>query len=259
VKYVVLKFGGTSVRTKEARNAAALRVISCKEQGYQPVVVVSAIGRRGEPYATDTLVQLLREIDPVVEPDVRELDLMMACGEILSSVIFAHTLKSLGHPAMAMRGGQAGIRTDGQYGRARILGVNPIGLMEVSRRGAIPVVCGFQGVAPNGDITTLGRGGSDTTAVAVAAALDVASDGGTCEIFTDVDGVYTADPKLDPTATRYDRVSHKEVIEKELRVMDTTAIAFCRDNRIPIVVFDVSTRGNIRSVLEGQPVGTLVG
>ena len=214
MKYVVLKFGGTSVRTKEARNAAALRVISCKEQGYQPVVVVSAIGRRGEPYATDTLVQLLREIDPVVEPDVRELDLMMACGEILSSVIFAHTLKSLGHPAMAMRGGQAGIRTDGQYGRARILGVNPIGLMEVSRRGAIPVVCGFQGVwtdgkLPGAELTTLGRGGSDTTAAALGAALRAER----VEIYTDVDGVKSADPDFVPGAPTLGRVSYDEVAE----------------------------------------------
>ena len=142
----VMKFGGTSVATPEARNRSALRVISAKEQGFRPVVVVSAIGRRGAAYATDTLINLLREIDPNVEPDPRELDLIVACGEILSSVIFAHTLKTLGHPAQAFRGGQAGIRTDGVYGNARIVGINPIALVRSIERGFSPVVCGFQGV-----------------------------------------------------------------------------------------------------------------
>jgi aspartate kinase len=156
-----MKFGGTSVRTKEARTAAALRVVSAKEQGVAPVVVVSAIGRRGEPYATDTLIGLLRDVDPAVEPDPRELDLLMSCGEIMSSVIFAHTLKSLGHAAISLRGGQAGIRTDGEYGNARILGVNPLGIHEALKRGLIPVVCGFQGVwiqggLPGAELTTLG-------------------------------------------------------------------------------------------------------
>ena len=126
MKIVVMKFGGTSVQTKEARHTAALKVISAKEQGYSPVVVVSAIGRKGEPYATDTLISLLRDIDSTVDPDPRELDLLMACGEILSSAIFAHTLKTLGQSAISLRGGQAGIRTDGVYGNARILGINPL-------------------------------------------------------------------------------------------------------------------------------------
>ncbi|MBX3096060.1 MAG: aspartate kinase [Fimbriimonadaceae bacterium] len=214
MKVVVLKFGGTSVRSKENRMKAALRVVSAKEAGYHPVVVVSAIGRRGEPYATDTLVGLLSEIDPVIEPDSREMDLMMACGEIISSAVFAHTLKSLGHPAMAMRGGQAGIRTDGSYGSARILGVNPIGLYEVLGRGAIPVVCGFQGVwtdgkLPGAELTTLGRGGSDTTAAAIGAALGAER----VEIYTDVDGVKTADPDFVPHAPTLPKVSYDEVAE----------------------------------------------
>jgi len=121
----VMKFGGTSVATPEARLTSAMRVISAKEQGYSPVVVVSAIGRKGAPYATDTLINVLREIDPSVEPDPRELDLMIACGEIMSAVIFAHTLKTLGHSAQAFRGGQAGIRTDGVYGNARIVSLIP--------------------------------------------------------------------------------------------------------------------------------------
>lgn len=211
----VMKFGGTSVAKHEARVQSALKVISAKEQGFSPVVVVSAIGRKGAPYATDTLINMLREIDPAVEPDARELDLLVACGEILSSVIFAHTLKTLGYHAMAFRGGQAGIRTDGVYGNARIVGINPISLLRTVEQGSIPVVCGFQGVyvpgdgAPGGELTTLGRGGSDTTASAVGAALKAEA----VEIFTDVDGVKTADPDSVPNAPTLRNVTYDEVAE----------------------------------------------
>lgn len=214
MKIRVLKFGGTSVRTPEARMLAALRVVSAKEKGILPVVVVSAIGRKGEPYATDTLINLLKEIDPSVTPDARELDLLMGCGEILSSVIFAHLLKTLGHKAMAMRGGQAGIYTDGVYGNARITSVDPTGIMTALSEGVIPVVCGFQGVwprpgFPGTDLVTLGRGGSDTTAAALGAALKADA----IEIYTDVDGVKTADPDYVPHAPTLRRVSYSEVAE----------------------------------------------
>jgi aspartate kinase len=210
----VLKFGGTSVRTAEARTTAALRVVSTREQGILPVVVVSAIGRRGEPYATDTLIHLLKDVDPSIVPEARELDLLLGCGEILSSVVFAQHLKSLGHKAMAIRGGQAGIFTDGIYGNARITLINPQGLFSVLKQGAIPVVCGFQGVyaqegLPGHELTTLGRGGSDTTAAALGAALKAEA----VEIFTDVDGVKTADPDFVPGAPTLRRVSYDEVAE----------------------------------------------
>lgn len=214
MKIRVMKFGGTSVQTKEARHTAALNVISAKEQGYAPVVVVSAIGRKGEPYATDTLISILKDIDPSVEPDARELDMLMACGEILSSVIFAHTLKTLGQSAISLRGGQAGIRTDGRYGNARILGIKPQGIDEALKRGLIPVVCGFQGVwigggLPGAELTTLGRGGSDTTASGLGAALKAER----VEIFTDVDGVKTADPRMVANAPTLRKVTYDEVAE----------------------------------------------
>ncbi|MBL8065444.1 MAG: aspartate kinase [Chthonomonadaceae bacterium] len=214
MKAVVMKFGGTSVQTREARHTAALKVISCREQGFWPVVVVSAIGRKGEPYATDTLISLLRDIDATVSPDPRELDLLMACGEILSSVVFAHTLKTLGHNAISLRGGQAGIRTDGVYGNARILAINPLGIREAVNRGLIPVVCGFQGVwvqggLPGAELTTLGRGGSDTTASGLGAALNAER----VEIFTDVDGVKTADPRIVAGAPTLRKVTYDEVAE----------------------------------------------
>ena len=211
----VMKFGGTSVATPEARLRSAMRVISAKEQGFRPVVVVSAIGRRGAPYATDTLINVLREIDPDVEPDAREMDLMIACGEILSSVIFAHTLKTLGHSAQAFRGGQAGIRTDGIYGNARIVGINPSSLIRSVENGFIPVVCGFQGTfvdhpgSPGGELTTLGRGGSDTTGAALGAALKAEA----VEIFTDVDGIKTADPDAVAHAPTLRKVTYDEVAE----------------------------------------------
>ena len=212
---VVMKFGGTSVASPEARAGSARKVVAARERGLRPVVVVSAIGRRGAPYATDTLVGLLREIDPAVEPDARELDLMVSCGEILSATIFAHTLKTMGVPGQAFRGGQAGIRTDGRYGDARILSLNPAALFASIEAGKIPVVCGFQGVfvadpgAPGGELTTLGRGGSDTTAAAVGAAMSARA----VEIYTDVDGVKTADPDAVPDAPTLRRVTYDEVAE----------------------------------------------
>lgn len=211
----VMKFGGTSVATSEARLASAMRVVSAREQGFDPVVVVSAIGRKGAPYATDTLINMLRDIDPSVDPDPRELDLLVSCGEILSSVIFAHTLKTLGHPAQAFRGGQAGIRTDGVYGNARIIGIHPVSLFRAIEAGYIPVVCGFQGVyvagdgAPGGELTTLGRGGSDTTGSAIGAAMKAEA----VEIFTDVDGVKTADPDAVRDAPTLRQVTYDELAE----------------------------------------------
>lgn len=209
----VMKFGGTSVATPEARMIAAMKVVSAKEMGYSPVVVVSAIGRKGLPYATDTLMSLLEDIDPNVAPDARELDLMISCGEVLSAVIFAQTLKTLGHNAQAFRGGQAGIQTDGEYGKARIVGIRPWRLERSLKAGNIPVVCGFQGVAGRGtgevagEVTTLGRGGSDTTASAIGAALGAE----TVEIFTDVDGLKTADPLIVEEAQTLSQVSYDEV------------------------------------------------
>ncbi len=210
-----MKFGGTSVATAETRLQSAMRVVSAREQGFDPVVVVSAIGRKGAPYATDTLMGVLREIDPQVEPDAREMDLLLSCGEIMSAVIFAHTLKTLGHAAQAFRGGQAGIRTDGVYGNARIVSIHPVSIIRSVENGFVPVLCGFQGVyvpgdgGPGGELTTLGRGGSDTTASAIGAALNADA----VEIFTDVDGVKTADPDAVPDAPTLRKVTYDEVAE----------------------------------------------
>ncbi|MBI5708657.1 MAG: aspartate kinase [Armatimonadetes bacterium] len=215
MKVRVMKFGGTSVATADARKKAAALVAAAKEQGWAPVVVVSAIGRRGDPYATDTLLGMLREVDPAVLPDAREEDLMIACGEILSAAVFSQTLKSLGLSAQGYRGGQAGIRTDGVFGNARIVSINPSSLFESVEAGRIPVICGFQGTyvpkpgVPGGELTTLGRGGSDTTAAAIGAAMKAAM----VEIYTDVDGVKTADPDYVPDAPTLGKVTYDEVAE----------------------------------------------
>jgi len=211
----VMKFGGTSVATQENRLLAAMKVVSAREQGFAPVVVVSAIGRKGAPYATDTLITELSQIDETTDIDPREQDLMIACGEIFSAVIFGQTLRSLGHHARSFRGGQAGIRTDGVYGNARIVSINPAGILRSIEAGYIPIVCGFQGVfvedqlSPSSELTTLGRGGSDTTAAALGAALNAEA----VEIFTDVDGVKTADPDSVQDAPTLGRMSYEEVAE----------------------------------------------
>jgi len=215
MKILVMKFGGTSVATPEARALSASRVISAREAGHSPVVVVSAIGRKGAPYATDTLLSVLHEVDPHTSPNRRETDLLMACGEILSSVIFTQVLKSMGYPAVAVTGQQAGIFTDPEYGNARIRRIEPSNLLRWLGQGLVPVVCGFQGtiepgaeVGP-GEVTTLGRGGSDTTASALGAALQAVA----VEIYTDVDGVKTADPDYVPDAPTLRKVTYEEVAE----------------------------------------------
>ncbi len=240
-KPVVQKFGGTSVDRDEHRRLACRKVIAAKEAGYDPVVVVSAIGRMGAPYATDTLVHELHRIDPTEPPHPRELDMMMACGEIISTAVMATTLRSMGYPAIALSGGQAGIITDGEYGNARILEIHPHSIWKAIERGQIPVVCGFQGVttvteeAEHGSITTLGRGGSDTTASALGAALNACA----VEIYTDVDGVKTADPDMVPEARTLDVCTYEEVAEiahQGAKVVHPRAAEIAMDHGIPLWV-----------------------
>ena len=240
-KIIVQKFGGTSVDSDAHRRMAARKVIAAKEAGYAPVVVVSAIGRAGAPYATDTLVRELKSIDPSTPPHPRELDMMMACGEIISTAVMAVTLQSMGYPAIALSGGQAGIITDDQYGNARIVAIHPNSILRAIERGQIPVVCGFQGVttiteeAEHGSITTLGRGGSDTTAAALGAALKAQA----VEIYTDVDGVKTADPDFVPDCRTLDVCTYEEVAEiahQGAKVVHPRAAEIAMDHGIPLWV-----------------------
>lgn len=213
MKILVQKFGGTSVDSDEHRQEAASKVIRAVQAGWRVVVVVSAIGRRGAPYATDTLIELLRGIDKSVTPAAREMDLLMACGEIISAAVFAQTLRARGRDAVALTGGQAGIQTDAEHGNARIRTIDPSPLLAALRTGRIAVVAGFQGATDADAITTLGRGGSDTTAAALGAALAPHAETIAVEIYTDVNGVKTADPRMVPEAKTLRVASYQEVAE----------------------------------------------
>ncbi|MDO8848374.1 MAG: aspartate kinase [Coriobacteriia bacterium] len=202
---IVMKFGGTSVATPEGRSAIASRVTESLELGKAPVVVVSAMGRAGAPYATDTLLGLVAELPA----DARERDLLASTGELISAVVVAHELRQAGIEAAAMTGAEAGIGTDGVYENASITDIYPAGMLEAIALGRVPVVAGFQGVAPDGRVTTLGRGGSDTTACALGVALEAEA----VEIYTDVDGVMTADPRTRADAVVLDVISADELFQ----------------------------------------------
>src|SRR5690606_33561545 len=204
LRTIVQKFGGSSLAAPEGREAAARRVVQAVREGARPVVVVSALGRRGDPYATDTLLGLVGAGQPGLP--ARELDLLLSCGEQVSAAVMCAVLRRMGLDATALTGGQAGIITDAHYGDARILRVDPEPLRSLLERGRVPVVAGFQGMTEQGEITTLGRGGSDTTAAALAAAVGAE----VIDIYTDVDGVYTADPRLVPEARTMVTITYDE-------------------------------------------------
>lgn len=227
------KFGGTSVGDDEARLKARDRVIFAKKQGFDPVVVVSAMGRRPGPYATDSLLDLVRAKDLPV--DARSLDLLASCGEVISCVVMAGYLRAAGYEAVPLTGAQAGIRTDAQFGDASIQGINTARLLDVLASGRIPVVAGFQGVTDDGEVTTLGRGGSDTTATALGVALRAEC----VEIYTDVEGVMTVDPKIVPEARLISAITYFEVEElanNGAKVVHPRAVQIAQQGGIPVRV-----------------------
>lgn len=231
MRVIVQKFGGTSVATPESRDRMALKIKEALQQGFKVVVVVSAMGRAGEPYATDTLINLAQGVCKQVRP--RELDLLMACGENISAVVAVQTLQSHGIEAMAFTGGQAGIITDHQFNNARIIEIKTDNLHKCLKEERIAVVAGFQGITSDGEITTLGRGGSDTTAAALGVALNVE----VVEIFTDVDGVMTADPRLVPQAKPLTTMTYNEVCEMAhlgAKVVHPRAVEIAMEGRIPL-------------------------
>lgn len=235
---VVQKFGGTSLRDEVARARAVEKVRRRLEQGDRVVVVVSAMGRQGDPYATDTLLTLI-DGDHSRPPDV---DLLLACGEIISAVVFAALLRKEGIDAVALTGAQAGILTDNAHQDAKILEVDPTQLSSELARGRVPVVAGFQGVSRDGSITTLGRGGSDTTAVALGAALGAE----VVEIYTDVDGIKTADPRLVPEASTIRQISYEETFQLAhtgAKVIHPRAVEIARQFRIPVRILSTFEDG----------------
>jgi aspartate kinase len=229
---IVQKFGGTSVASYEARAAAIEHIETALAQGYQVVVVVSAMGRKGDPYATDTLLSLIPDTQTTTK---RDLDILMSCGEAISAVVFASQLRAKGHEVTVMTGGHAGIVTNDQFGNARILDIHPQRILSELNAGKIVVVMGFQGVSESGDITTLGRGGSDTTATALGVALSAEY----VDIFTDVEGIMTADPRIVDDAKRLDRVTYTEICNlayQGAKVIHPRAVEIAMQRNIPIRV-----------------------
>ena len=199
---IVQKYGGSSVADAEKIRNVAHRIAKAKEEGNQVVVVVSAMG-----YTTDNLIKLAYQVNE--QPRDRELDVLLSTGEIVTSTLLALALESLGCKAVSLTGAQAGIQTDSTYSRARILRIDTKRVGNELDKGNIVIVAGFQGVTQEMDITTLGRGGSDTTAVALAAGLNA----DTCQVYTDVEGVYTADPHLIPEARKLKDIGYEEMLE----------------------------------------------
>ena len=230
MKTIVQKFGGSSLATPQLREIAASRVLESRARGVLPVVVCSALGRAPEPYATDSLLGLL---GPSRGGPNR--DLLISCGEAIACSIFAELLTSWGADAQAMTGGQAGIITNGTFGDARILRVNPTNVFAALERGVIPVITGFQGVTEDGAVTTLGRGGSDLSAIALGDALGSEA----VEIFTDVSGVMTGDPRRIAGAHTIGRVNYAEMVELAsdgAKVMHAKAAELAHVTQTPYVV-----------------------
>ena len=232
---IVLKYGGTSLESPERVRSAARRIARLREEGERVVAVVSAQG-----HTTDALTEKVRAYSAA--PKRRELDMLLATGEQVSAALMAMTLEEMGCPAVSLTGAQAGIRTDGCHGDARILRVDTARLERELEAGRVPVVTGFQGLGPDGDITTLGRGGSDTSAVALAAALGAEE----CLIYTDVDGVYDRDPRRYPDAVRYPKISYDAMLalaREGAQVLHDRSVELAREKGLKIRVLSSLTGG----------------
>ncbi|MFI5618120.1 aspartate kinase [Streptomyces sp. NPDC051567] len=238
---VVQKYGGSSVADAEGIKRVAKRIVDAKKNGHQVVVVVSAMGD-----TTDELIDLAEQVSPM--PAGREFDMLLTAGERIAMALLAMAIKNLGHEAQSFTGSQAGVITDSVHNKARIIDVTPGRIRTALDEGNIAIVAGFQGVsADSKDITTLGRGGSDTTAVALAAALDAE----VCEIYTDVDGVFTADPRVVKKARKIDWISSEDMLELAAsgsKVLLHRCVEYARRYNIPI---------HVRSSFSGLP-GTWV-
>jgi len=237
---IVQKYGGSSVAAPDKMKAVARRVVETARQGHRVVVVASAMGK-----TTDSLLALASQITPNPEP--REMDMLLATGEQVSIALLAMAIQSLGHPARSFTGAQVGIFTDTAHTKARIRKIESDRVARALDEGYVAVVAGFQGVSPEEEITTLGRGGSDLTGVALAAALKA----DVCEIYTDVDGVYTADPNIVPDARKLRRVSYDEMLEMAslgAKVLQSRSVEFAKKYGVPV---------HVRSTFKPDP-GTLV-
>lgn len=228
----VLKFGGSSVADPKKLYAAAKKLAALRREGHEVIGVLSAQGG-----ATDALLAKARQIDP--DCGGRELDALLATGEQVSVCLCAMALRRLNVPAVSLSGPQAGLRTEDRFNDARVLGLNNGRIERELQKGNVVLVTGFQGVNDNGDVTTLGRGGSDTTAVALAAFLRADF----CKIYTDVDGVYTADPRKDPNAVKFSRISYDDMLSlarSGAKVLHDRCIELAKQYQVPIEVLSAS-------------------
>ncbi|MCQ6274149.1 aspartate kinase [Bacillus sp. V3B] len=245
MKIIVQKFGGTSVRDEKGRQYAKKHIRSVLDEGFKVVVVVSAMGRKGDPYATDTLLSLVKDSASLISN--REMDLLLSCGEVISSIVFTNLLLQEGVKATAMTGAQAGFRTNYDHTNAKIVEMKCERLIKALDDYDVVVVAGFQGMASNGDVTTIGRGGSDTSAAALGSALQAER----IDIFTDVDGIMTADPRIAENARSLPVVTYTEVCNmayQGAKVIHPRAVEIAMQAKVPI---------RIRSTYSENP-GTLV-
>ena len=226
---VVQKYGGSSVADADSIKRVAQRVVATRKAGHDVVIVISAMGD-----TTDELLDLAQQISPIPPP--RELDMLLTAGERMSAALLAMAIANLGHQARSFTGSQAGVITTGKHGNARIIDITPGRITEALREGHIAIVAGFQGVSQDTkDITTMGRGASDTTAVALAAAMGAE----VCEIYTDVDGVFTADPRIVPAARKLARISYEEMLEMAAcgaKVLALRSVEYARRYNVPVHV-----------------------
>ena len=245
---IVQKYGGSSVADAAGMKRVANRIVAAKRDGNQVVVVVSAMGD-----TTDELIDLAKQITPI--PSGRELDMLLTAGERISMALLAMAIANLGHEARSFTGSQAGVITTSAHGRARIIDVTPGRIQEALKEGAIAIVAGFQGISQDTrDITTLGRGGSDTTAVALAAALEA----DVCEIYTDVDGVFSADPRVVPNARKLKSVTYEEMLELAAcgaKVLHLRCVEYARRYDLPIHVRSSFSTNEGTWVVKDHPEG----
>ena len=245
---IVQKYGGSSVADAEGMKRVANRIVAAKRDGNQVVVVVSAMGD-----TTDELIDLAKQITPI--PSGRELDMLLTAGERISMALLAMAITNLGHEARSFTGSQAGVITTSAHGRARIIDVTPGRIQEALAEGAIAIVAGFQGISQDTkDVTTLGRGGSDTTAVALAAALEA----DVCEIYTDVDGIFSADPRVVPNARKLKTVTYEEMLElaaSGAKVLHLRCVEYARRYDLPIHVCSSFTTNEGTWVVKDHPQG----
>ena len=245
---IVQKYGGSSVADAEGLKRVANRIVATKRAGHQVVVVVSAMGD-----TTDELIDLANQVTPL--PNGRELDMLLTAGERISMALLAMAIGNLGNEARSFTGSQAGVITTSTHGRARIIDVTPSRITEALNEGAIAIVAGFQGISQDTkDVTTLGRGGSDTTAVALAAALEA----DVCEIYTDVDGIFSADPRVVPAAKKLKTVTYDEMLElaaSGAKVLHLRCVEYARRYDMPIHVRSSFSNNEGTWVVKDHPEG----